>query len=81
MKGLKNQLYLYPLSVQKSQDTKLILAPRFIVGFNKGGYPIFFASAKFLEISRIRYNIWNALALFTRPVVPYTINTCWEDFT
>ena len=31
-KGIKNQLYLNPLAVQKSQDTKLILAPRFILG-------------------------------------------------
>ena len=29
---LKNQLYLYPLSVRESQDTKLILAPWFLVG-------------------------------------------------
>ena len=34
-KTLKNQLYIYPLSVRESQDTKLILAPWFTVVVEK----------------------------------------------
>ena len=32
IKGPKDQLYIYSLSVREIQDTKLILAPRFTVG-------------------------------------------------
>ena len=58
-KGLKNQLYIYPLSVWKSQDTKLILAPWFIVGVAKvTQYGLL------LQISREGNHKWNAFALF-----------------
>ena len=76
-------IYIYPLSLQECQDTKLILAPLFTMGkarVTQYGFLLQVSSKSAAKDTINSMHLHFSKNKFTFPVGLESFNMCWETF-